>query len=123
MSEFKWRHFDGEIIPVSYTHLFTPQASGSTTANLSFTSGGSNSPFTATLTGSGAAPVQHSVDLFWDASTSSVTGYNVYRGEQSGGPYSKINATPVAVSYTHLDVYKRQLVTWRWTAGELGSKV
>ena len=92
-----------------FTLTFTPQASGSTTANLSFTSGGSNSPFTATLTGSGAAPVQHSVDLFWDASTSSVTGYNVYRGEQSGGPYSKINATPVAgTTYTDSSVQAGQ---------------
>ena len=31
--------------------------------------------------------------LTWNASTSTVTGYNIYRGVQSGGPYSKLNAT------------------------------
>jgi fibronectin type 3 domain-containing protein len=88
---------------------FTPQASGSATANLSFTTAGSSSPFTAALTGSGAAPVQHSVNLFWDASSSSVSGYNVYRGGQSGGPYSKINATPVAgTTYTDSSIQAGQ---------------
>jgi hypothetical protein len=93
----------------SFTLTFTPQASGSATANLSFTAAGSSSPFTAALTGSGAAPVQQSVNLFWNASSSSVIGYNVYRGGQSGGPYSKINATPVAgTSYTDSSVQAGQ---------------
>lgn len=30
-------------------------------------------------------------DLFWDASPSSVAGYNIYKGS-SGGPYSKVNS-------------------------------
>jgi fibronectin type 3 domain-containing protein len=29
----------------------------------------------------------------WGASTSTVAGYNVYRGTVSGGPYSKSNTT------------------------------
>lgn len=38
----------------------------------------------------------HSVSLTWTASTSAnVTGYNVYRGTESGGPYTKLNASPV----------------------------
>jgi fibronectin type 3 domain-containing protein len=33
------------------------------------------------------------VDLSWNASTSpGITGYNVYRGAKTGGPYSKINS-------------------------------
>jgi fibronectin type 3 domain-containing protein len=53
--------------------------------------------------------VQHSVNLFWDASSSSVTGYNVYRGGQSGSPYSKINDTPVAgTTYTDSSVQAGQ---------------
>jgi len=40
-----------------------------------------------------AALVQHSVTLSWTASTSSnISGYNVYRGTVSGGPYSLISA-------------------------------
>jgi hypothetical protein len=41
------------------------------------------------LTGNG----MRSVSLSWDASTSEVTGYNVYRGTVSGGPYSKLNSS------------------------------
>ena len=32
----------------------------------------------------------HSVSLSWDASTSQIIGYNVYRSAVSGGPYTKI---------------------------------
>lgn len=43
----------------------------------------------------------HSASLSWTASTSpNVTGYNVYRGTTSGGPYTKLNsALIVATSY------------------------
>jgi fibronectin type 3 domain-containing protein len=42
------------------------------------------------------------VDLTWDASTSGdVVGYNVYRGDASGGPYTKLNTFPVGL--THRD--------------------
>ena len=35
--------------------------------------------------------------LGWTASTSSVIGYNVYRGTVTGGPYSsKLTSSPVA---------------------------
>ena len=46
--------------------------------------------------------IVHSVTLSWTASTSSnITGYNVYRGTQANGPYTKINAFPVSgTSYT-----------------------
>jgi fibronectin type 3 domain-containing protein len=46
-----------------------------------------------TFTGVGTPPPQHSVNLSWTASTSpNISGYNIYRGTKSGGPYSKINA-------------------------------
>jgi fibronectin type 3 domain-containing protein len=46
-----------------------------------------------------AAP--HSVALHWTASISAVAGYNIYRATKSGGPYTKLNAAPVAaVAYT-----------------------
>jgi hypothetical protein len=44
----------------------------------------------------------HSVTLSWQASTSQVSGYNVYRGTSNGGPYSKINPAFVTL-FTYTD--------------------
>jgi hypothetical protein len=74
------------------TVTFTPQATGAASDSASFTSYAAKSPVEA-LTGNGTAPPQHRVDLTWNASTSSATGYNIYRGGSSGGPYSQINST------------------------------
>jgi fibronectin type 3 domain-containing protein len=61
------------------------------------------------LTGTGAAPPQHSVDLSWTG-TSTVVGYNVYRGSQSGGPYTKINsALDASTTYTDGSVQAGQI--------------
>jgi len=44
------------------------------------------------------APLAHSVTLSWTPSTSVVVGYYVYRGTQAGGPYAKLNSTPLAAA-------------------------
>jgi fibronectin type 3 domain-containing protein len=46
--------------------------------------------------GNNPQAVQHSVSLSWNASTSKVVGYNVYRGTQLGGPYTKLNSSLIA---------------------------
>jgi hypothetical protein len=104
----------------SFTVTFTPRASGSASASISFTTAGSSSPFTEALSGSATAPVQHSVDMSWDASSSSVTGYNVYRAGESGGPYSKINPGLVAgTTYTDSTVQSGQ--TYYYVTTSIGS--
>jgi fibronectin type 3 domain-containing protein len=55
------------------------------------------------VSGSGTPAPQHSVALSWNASTSTVSGYNVYRGSASGGPYAKISPALYA-STTYSDV-------------------
>jgi hypothetical protein len=75
-----------------FTVTFTPQASGASSASLTFSSNASNSPTVQTMTGSGTTPTQHTVDLTWNASSGAV-GYNVYRGTVSGGSYTKINTS------------------------------
>ncbi len=103
----------GQSVP--FTLRFTPQMSGSASAIGSFTSNASNSA-AETLTGTGAAPPQHSVDLSWTG-TSTVVGYNVYRGGQSGGPYTKINsALDASTTYTDSSVQAGQTYYYVTTA-------
>ena len=75
-----------------FTVTFTPGASGAASASLSFTSNAANSPAVQSMTGTGTAPVEHTVDLTWSASTNAV-GYNIYRSSASGGPYSMISTS------------------------------
>jgi hypothetical protein len=76
---------------------FGPTVAGAVSGKVSIVSNATGSPATVPLTGTGVAPVQHSVALSWNASTSTIAGYNVYRGTVSGGPYTKINSSLVAV--------------------------
>jgi len=80
---------------------FSPTTAVTVNGNISIVSNATGSPATVTLSGTGVAPVQHSVALTWSASTSTVSGYNVYRSTVSGGPYTKINPALVSVlNYT-----------------------
>ena len=79
---------------IQYTVTFDPQAAGSASGGVSFVSNAANSPSAQSFTGDGTQQASgHSVALSWIPSTSSVIGYNVYRGNQPGGPYSKINSS------------------------------
>jgi hypothetical protein len=80
----------GTSIP--FTVTFAPQTTSTSTGSVSFFSNASNSPATETFSGSGLQPA-HSVDVSWNASTSVVAGYNIYRGSQSGGPYTRLNSS------------------------------
>lgn len=43
----------------------------------------------------------HTVQLAWNASTSTVSGYNIYRATNNGGPYTKMNSALVmSLNYT-----------------------
>ena len=75
------------------TVTFDPNAAGSVTGGLVIASNAANSTNIA-LSGTGvAASTQHSVALNWSPSATAVTGYFVYRGTISGGPYSKLFAS------------------------------
>jgi hypothetical protein len=76
---------------VAFDVLFSPTQSGASSSTLTFASNATNSGAGETLAGTGVTP-QHTVNLSWNASTSSVAGYNVYRGP-SAGAYTKINST------------------------------
>jgi hypothetical protein len=84
---------------------FSPTATGAVTGKVMVSSTASNSPDTIVLSGTGMTAVQHSASLSWSASTSTVIGYYVYSGTTSGGPYAKLNSTPiVTLSYTDTTV-------------------
>jgi fibronectin type 3 domain-containing protein len=86
---------------VSFTVTFSPQSGGTSSGSISFVSNAGNSPTQVTLNGAG----MHSVSLAWNAGPSTVAGYNVYRGSQSGGPYTRINTSlDAATSYTDTNV-------------------
>jgi hypothetical protein len=82
------------------TYTVTPSEPGYafTPANQNVTLSGTNQTginFTA------AAIAAHSVALTWTASTSTVSGYNVYRSTVNGSGYTKLNSSLVpALSYS-----------------------
>jgi hypothetical protein len=105
----------------TFTVTFKPSANGATSASLSFSSNASNSPAVQTMTGTGAAATQHTVDLSWSASSGAV-GYNVYRGAVSGGPYTMINsALDSTTAYTDNTVVSGQTYYYVATAVDASS--
>jgi hypothetical protein len=79
---------------VAVTVSFDPQAAGAATGMLSVSSNASNSLLQIPLSGGGSSqPAQLSVALNWSPSASAVIGYFVYRGNVTGGPYSKLNSS------------------------------
>ena len=61
--------------------------------------------------------VGHTVALSWTASTSVVAGYNMYVGQTSGGPYTKINAGLITgLTYQDLNAVSGQTYFYVATA-------
>src|SRR5581483_11044505 len=84
----------GQSVP--FTVTFGPQAAGKFPGTITFISDATNTP-TVTLSGTGTQAASHSVNLSWTDSQQ-VTGYNVYRGTKSGGPYIKQTTTPLTAA-------------------------
>ena len=83
--------------------VFSPTQTGPDSGLLTVSSDASDNQASESLTGTGVAQ-QYSVLLTWDASSSPVVGYNLYRGPAIG-VYSKINtALDPATQYTDTTV-------------------
>jgi Abnormal spindle-like microcephaly-assoc'd, ASPM-SPD-2-Hydin len=103
----------GQSAPFMLT--FGPQASGTASGTVTFTSNATNPPVAASVTGTPAP--QHSVSLSWTASTSTGVGYNMYRGTQTGGPYVAVTGSPDAsATYTDNSVQAGQTYYYVVTA-------
>jgi len=82
--------------------VFNPGAAGTVNGSLALVSNGTTL-LSVPLSGTGLAPLAHSVDVTWAASTSTpLQGYNVYRSTVSGGPYTKLSPTlsPTTLLFT-----------------------
>jgi hypothetical protein len=96
---------------VTFQVWFTPQVQGPASATVSFISPTLSSPATLNLSGDGvtasptAPAVQHTVQLNWNASSSAVIGYRVYRSETSGSSYTALTGAPFnALTYADTSV-------------------
>jgi hypothetical protein len=73
------------------------------------------------LTGTGS--VAHSVSLNWNASVSpGVTGYKVYRGSVSGGPYTLLTSLGASTNFTDNNVQSGQTYYYVVTAVSSGGE-
>jgi Abnormal spindle-like microcephaly-assoc'd, ASPM-SPD-2-Hydin len=95
--------------PIQVT--YTPSGTSTESAYIQITDNATGSPRKLSLSGSGITSA-HFMALTWTASSSpSVTGYNVYRGSQSGGPFTLLTPTPISgtaytdSAVTHLATY------------------
>jgi len=102
------------VAPSETGHTFSPSSSlvsvnGASDSNVNFTAK------------SAPASVAHSVSLSWNASTSpNISGYKVYRGSVSGGPYTLISASVIdGISYVDNSVVSGQ--TYYYVATSVGS--
>ncbi len=104
----------GQSVPLNVT--FTPKQSGVASANLTFSSNASDAQALEAATGTGTAPF---VNLEWNASTSSVQGYNVYRGTAPGA-YAKINPS-LEPNTSYTDTTVSQGITYYYAATAVNS--
>jgi hypothetical protein len=99
---------------VAINVVFTPQNGGAASGTLTFASNATNSPASEALSGTGAMPY---VSLSWGASTSQVSGYNVYRCPIASCTYAKMNSSPMAnTSFTDSSVAPGQSYYYVTTA-------
>jgi hypothetical protein len=99
---------------------FTPSSAGSIPGGVTVSSNATNSPASITLSGTGVQAVSNSVTLSWTASTSTVTGYDVFRSTVSGGPYAQLNSSQDA-STTYADTAVQAGTTYYYVVTSVDS--
>jgi hypothetical protein len=100
---------------VTVTVSFNPQTAGSASGNLAVSS---NAPaLNISVSGTGIAPVQHSVSLAWDPSPSTnVVSYVVYRRTGATGSFTKVGSTSnTATTFTDTTVQGNQTYFYQVT--------
>ncbi len=102
---------------VTLTVQFAPSTGGAINGSVTISSDATNSPATVSVSGTGVATT-HTVGLAWTASTSTISGYNVYRGTTPSGPYpTKLNSSLVgSIQFTDNTVTSGQTYYYVVTA-------
>lgn len=90
---------------------FRPSSGGTSSTTITIASADLGAPLRLAVSGSANESSSGSPDpgatrtvtLAWNASSDSVSGYHVYRGSTSGGPYQRVNSHAISV-LTYRDV-------------------
>lgn len=98
---------------------FSPANTGSDTGKVTVTSNATGSPVTINLSGTGVS-TSYTATLTWAASTSAVSGYNVYRSTASGTGYAKLNSGLV-VGATYNDTTVANGITYYYVVTAVDS--
>jgi hypothetical protein len=102
----------------SFTVKFAPASAGSLSGNVTVVSNATNSPLVIALSGTGAVAASHTVSLSWTPGSSTYSGFNVYRGASSGGPYTRVDTSMVS-STSYLDAGVSSGQTYYYVATEV----
>jgi hypothetical protein len=108
----------GQKVTLSLT--FVPTGTTASSGSVTITSNATVSPATITVTGAGVTVVQHSASLSWAQSTSTVSGYNIYRSTTPGTGYAKINPSLVS-GLTYTDSTVQSSTTYYYVATAVDS--
>jgi hypothetical protein len=101
----------------SFSVTFKPSSVGSASGGVSVVSNAQNSPMSISLSGTGVQSAPLSVALAWQASTSQVIGYFVYRKAPTDTQYSKLNSTAIpSTSYKDATVASSQTYDYAVTS-------
>jgi len=80
----------GQSVP--FKVVFAPQHEGTVAGKITFHSDADNFPQMA-FSGNATQVAAHRVSLAWKPPSASVAGFNVYRGLNAKGPYTRINSS------------------------------
>jgi len=104
----------GDIAALNVT--FTPASTGTGTGSITVKSNAAIPQTTVALQATGVPAGNHAATLSWNASSSVVTGYYVYRST-NGGPFARLNSTEdTGLSYTDSSVTAGQTYSYAVTA-------
>jgi hypothetical protein len=104
----------------SFSVSFAPTSVGNLPGSVTIVSNAANSPLTVSLSGTGASLASHSVSLSWTPGSSSYSGFNVYRGTTSGGPYTRVDAGMISTA-NYIDSGVNSGQTYFYVATEIDS--